>query len=143
MMIKARLGDKVKVHYTGRFEDGEVFDSSENSNPLEFVIGGGNLIEGFENAVVGMSPGEVKTEKIPAEDAYGSYNENLIVVVKRENVPMDIEPEPGQELEVRSPEGDIIPVVVTEVNGDIIKLDANHPLAGKDLLFDIKLVEIK
>lgn len=141
-MAQAKVGDKVKVHYTGRFDNGQVFDSSENRNPLEFTIGQGQVVPGFENAVIGMNPGDSKTERIDAENAYGPYVDEMVITVNRSQIPQDMNPEVGQELEVRSPEGDVIPVMVTDVTEETITLDANHPLAGQALTFDIKLVEI-
>lgn len=141
-MAQAKVGDKVKVHYTGRFDNGQIFDSSENRNPLEFTIGQGQVVPGFENAVIGMNPGDSKTERIDAENAYGPYVDEMVITVNRSQIPQDMNPEVGQELEVRSPEGDVIPVMVTDVTEETITLDANHPLAGQALTFDIKLVEI-
>lgn len=141
-MAQAKVGDKVKVHYTGRFDNGQVFDSSENRNPLEFTIGQGQVVPGFENAVIGMNPGDSKTERIDAENAYGPYVDEMVITVNRSQIPQDMNPEVGQELEVRSPEGDVIPVMVTDVTEETITLDANHPLAGQALTFEIKLVEI-
>jgi peptidylprolyl isomerase len=141
--MQAKHGDTVKVHYTGKLDDGTVFDSSVSQAPLEFTIGSGNIIPGFENAIVGMAPGESKTELIPAEQAYGPYVEEMVVVIDRQQMPPEIEPQVGQQLQIqRSPE-QIIPVVVTDVSGSKVTLDANHPLAGEDLTFDIQLVEIE
>lgn len=141
-MAQAKLGDTVRVHYTGKLDDGTVFDSSSNGDPLEFTIGDGNIIPGFEKAVVGMSPGDQKTEVIPAEQAYGEHREEMVVVVDRAQMPPEMQPEVGQQLEIRQPSGETIPVVVTDISEADITLDANHPLAGEDLVFDIQLVEI-
>jgi len=142
-MAEAKLGDTVKVHYTGKFDNGEIFDSSENQDPLKFTIGQGHVIPGFENAVVGMNTGESKTEKIPAEDAYGAYSNELVLTVNKNNLPQEISPEIGQQLEVKNPSGDAFPVVITEITDETITLDANHPLAGRDLIFEIQLLEIE
>jgi peptidylprolyl isomerase len=141
-MAQAQRGDKVKVHYTGRFEDGTIFDSSEGQAPLEFTIGEGQVIPGFENAVIGMNPGDKKTEKIPADQAYGDHSDDMIVTVDRDQIPLDIMPEVGQQLQLHNPSGQAIPVIVTDVSDSSITLDANHPLAGQDLTFDIELVSI-
>lgn len=142
-MSQAKQGDTVKVHYTGKLADGNVFDSSVNREPLEFTIGAGNMIPGFEQAVQGMSVGEKKTAEIPSEQAYGEKREDMIISVPRENVPGDIQPEVGQQLAVQQQEGQQVPVTVTEVTEEKVVLDANHPLAGKDLVFEIELVEVK
>lgn len=141
-MTTAKKGDKVKVHYTGRLDDGTVFDSSANSDPLEFTIGSGTIIPGFEQAVIGMTQGESKTEKISTENAYGPYMSEMVLTVDRQQIPADIEPEIGQQLQLQHPSGGIIPVVITEIAQETITLDANHPLAGENLTFDIQLVEI-
>ncbi len=141
-MAQAKTGDKVRVHYSGFLEDGTVFDSSLDRDPLEFTLGEGMVIKGFEDAVLGMSVGETKTISIPSDEAYGPYREDLVAVVERSMVPPDIDPKVGLVLQLRTPDGSITDVVVTEVNDDTITLDANHPLAGKDLIFEIKLVEI-
>lgn len=141
-MSQAKQGDTVKVHYTGKLQDGNVFDSSVNREPLEFTLGAGNMIPGFEQAVQGMSIGEKKTAEIPSEQAYGEKREDMIISVPRENVPGDIEPEVGQQLAIQQQGGQQVPVTVTEVTEEKVVLDANHPLAGKDLVFEIELVEI-
>jgi peptidylprolyl isomerase len=141
-MAQAQQGDKVKVHYTGKFDDGTVFDSSEGSQPLEFTIGEGQVIPGFEKAVVGMNPGDKKTEKIPADDAYGPYMQEMVLKVDRQQVPPDLNPQVGDQLAIQSPEGHPIPVIITDVDDSTVTLDANHPLAGQDLTFEIELVEI-
>jgi peptidylprolyl isomerase len=149
-MQKAKQGDKVKVHYTGRLDDGEVFDSSEchdddcgcETGPLEFTIGEGNVIPGFEAAVVGMSLGESKEVKIPMDEAYGPYQDELVGVVERSRLPEGMVPEIGGQLEVTGQDGEVFPVLIKEVTDTDVTLDANHPLAGRDLTFDIKLIEI-
>ena len=141
-MSQAKQGDTVKVHYTGKLQDGNVFDSSVNREPLQFTLGAGNMIPGFEQAVQGMNVGDKKTAEIPSEQAYGEKREDMIISVPRENVPGDIQPEVGQQLAIQQQEGQQVPVTVTEVTEEKVVLDANHPLAGKDLVFEIELVEI-
>lgn len=141
-MGKAKNGDKVKVHYTGKFEDGKVFDSSIEREPLEFTIGKGQVIQGFEEAVEGMNPGESKSAEISAEKAYGPHRKEMVTAVKRNRFPADIDPKVGQRLQLRQADGKTIRVTVTNVSESEVTLDANHPLAGKNLTFDIKLVEI-
>jgi peptidylprolyl isomerase len=142
MTDKAKSGDTVKVHYTGKLEDGTVFDSSVEDEPLEFTLGSGMLIPGFKQAVVGMEPGESKVEKITAEQAYGPYMPEMVMQVDRDTIPADFEPEVGQQLEIQRSSGEIIPVVITDVSDATVTLDANHPLAGMDLIFEIQLLEI-
>jgi peptidylprolyl isomerase len=141
-MAAAKLGDTVRVHYTGKLDDGTVFDSSNGGTPLEFTLGEGQIIPGFEQAVIGMSPGDSKTEIIPVEQAYGEHRQDMVVVVDRAQMPSDVQPEIGQQLQIQQPSGQAIPVVITEISDAEITLDANHPLAGEDLTFDIQLVEI-
>lgn len=140
-MEKASNGNTVKVHYTGRLSDGTVFDSSMEREPMDFRLGEGHLIRGFENAVEGMSAGEKKTITIPADEAYGPHRGDLVVRIERSQVPPDINPSIGMNLQIKQPNG-IINVVITDVDDSSITLDANHPLAGKDLIFDIELVEV-
>jgi peptidylprolyl isomerase len=128
--MQAKLGDTVKVHYTGRLDDGTVFDSSADRDPLEFTLGEGNIIPGFEEAVTGMSIGDSKTQVIPVDQAYGPHREEMVVVVERAQMPADMQPEIGQQLQIQQPSGEAIPVIVTEVSSEEITLDANHPLAG-------------
>lgn len=141
-MPQAKQGDTVKVHYTGKLDDGTVFDSSQERDPLEFTIGTGTIIPGFEQAVIGMAPGESKTEVIPTDRAYGPYLEEMVLQVERQQLPTDIDPEVGQQLQLQHPTGEVIPVVITDVSSSTVTLDANHPLAGEDLTFDIQLVAI-
>lgn len=169
-MAQAKSGDKVKVHYTGTLEDGSVFDSSESnceqadvhscgcgsgkevksgcgcgsddSGPMEFVIGAGQLIPKFEEAVIGLAPGESVTVSICADDAYGQRAEEMVAVIERSEIPAEMRPEPGHQMEVILEDGSPMPVLVTEVTETTITLDANHPLAGRDLTFAIRLVEI-
>lgn len=141
-MAKAKQGDTVVVHYTGKISDGSIFDSSQGSEPLEFTIGEGEVIPGFENAVVGMSPGESKTITIPIDEAYGPYREEMVLEVDRSQMPPDWEPEIGQQLQIQQGPEQYIPVIVTDVSDSTVRLDANHPLAGEDLTFDIQLVQL-
>jgi peptidylprolyl isomerase len=141
-MAPAKHGDTVRVHYTGKLTDGTIFDSSLNEEPLEFRIGEGQVIPGFEEAVLGMNPGQSKITKIQADKAYGIYRDEMILVVDRNQIPANIQPEVGQQMEMRHEDGQIFVVTVTDVSESSVTLDANHPLAGKDLRFDIKLLEI-
>lgn len=141
-MSKVKNGDTVKVHYTGSLEDGSVFDTSQDREPMEFTLGSGQLIPGFEKAVEGMEKGESTKVTIPSEEAYGEPREDLIISVPRENMPDGVTPEVGMQLQVNQPDGQSIPVRITEIADEEVKLDANHPLAGKDLTFEIELMEI-
>lgn len=141
-MSQAKVGDKVSVHYTGKLESGEMFDTSEGRSPLEFTIGQKQMIPGFEQAVIGLGEGGRKTVSIPAAEAYGEHNPELIEEVKKSELPPDLQGvEVGQQLEAHQ-NGQRFVVKVVEVNDDSIKLDANHPLAGQTLIFDIELVKI-
>lgn len=130
------------MHYTGSFDDGAVFDSSLEGQPLEFAVGEGEVIPGFEKAVDGMNKGETKTISIPPDEAYGTHRDDLIAVVGREQLPPEIEPAVGMVLEMSSEDGIVTNVTITEIGDDTITLDANHELAGKKLNFEITLVEI-
>ena len=141
-MSQAKDGDKVKVHYTGKLEDGTVFDSSQNRDPLEFQLGAGNVIPGFNDGIVGMGIGESKTISIPPGDAYGQRRDELTIEVDKSEFPEDIKPEIGQELQVQQPDGSPVQVTITDVTEEKVTLDANHSLAGKTLIFEIELVEI-
>ena len=141
-MSQAKSGDTVKIHYTGKLQDGTVFDSSEGNDPLEFTIGGGQVIPGFDEAVNEMSKGENKTVTIPVDKAYGPRNEELVMTAPLDQVPPDLNPEVGQQLQLGGPNGEMMVVKVVEINDQHIKLDANPPLAGQDLTFDIELVAI-
>lgn len=141
-MTQVKQGDSVKINYTGKFEDGTVFDSSDGREPLAFTIGGGQVILGFEEAVLGMSPGDSKNVTIPVDKAYGQRNDDLVMPVPKSQVPPDLNPEVGQMLEMGAPNGELLMVRVTEITDEQIVLDANPPLAGKNLVFDIELVEI-
>lgn len=141
-MAQADSGDTVHIHYTGRLADGTVFDSSRERDPLEFTLGEGNVIPGFEEAVAGMEPGETKTATIPAADAYGDRRDDLVMQVGRDQLPDDLDPEVGQRLGMRTGDGTTVEVRVTAAGPDAVELDANHPLAGRDLTFDIELVRV-
>jgi peptidylprolyl isomerase len=141
-MTQAKDGDTVKIHYTGRLQDGTVFDSSSDREPLQFNIGSGQVIVGFEEAVTGMAVGEKKTSQIPCDKAYGERNPSMVMVVDKKHVPPEINPEVGQRLQVGAPDGKMLAVTIIEVGDENITLDANPPLAGEDLTFDIELVEI-
>lgn len=142
MPEQAKKGDTVRVHYEGRLTDGQVFDSSEGGEPLEFEVGSGQVITGFDEGVQGMSVGDKKSVEIEAENAYGPRNEDLARAVPRDSINLDTEPQPGANLVLQLPDGNEIPVAITEVTEDSITLDANHPLAGRKLIFDIELVSI-
>ena len=141
-MAQAKSGDTVKVHYTGTLDNGTVFDSSADREPLKFTIGQGRLITGFENAVVDMNPGETKTVKIPSESAYGPHREDMLLRVNRSEFPEGLEPKIDQKFHVRNANGDNAVVTVVAIDGDDVTLDANHPLAGENLTFEIQLTEI-
>lgn len=141
-MSQVKDGDTVKVDYTGKLDDGTVFDTTDGREPLEFTVGVQQVIPGFEQAVVGMSPGESTTVNISPEEGYGPRREELILTVDRDQVSKDVEPEVGKLLQVQRSDGQVFPVTITEVTEQTVTLDANHPLAGKKLTFDIQLVEI-
>jgi peptidylprolyl isomerase len=141
MPEQAQKGDTVQVHYTGRLVDGQVFDSSDGGDPLEFEVGSGQVIKGFDDGVEGMSIGDKKQIEIEVEDAYGERIENLVQTVARDGLNLDTEPETGMNLVMQLPDGNQIPVAVTEVTEDSITLDANHPLAGQKLIFEVERVK--
>ena len=141
-MSKVKHGDEIKVHYTCKSKDGEVLDSSTNGDPVQIKIGEGGIIPGVEKALIGMNPGESKTTEISAKEAYGPHKKELVVEVERNRLPENLAPQIGQKLEIHQPNGQKIPVSIINVTESSIILDANHPLAGKDLIFDINLVEI-
>jgi len=141
-MTQAQNGNTVKVHYTGKLENGEVFDSSEGREPLEFTIGQGQMIPGFEAAVIGMKAGETKTAaKVAADQAY-AYHEELVMEVGRDQIPENLSTEVGQRLQAQQPDGQVLVVEIVAATDDTVTLDANHPLAGKDLYFDLEVVEV-
>ncbi len=141
-MAQAQTGDTVQVHYTGRLEDGTVFDTSDGREPLAFTLGSGQVIPGFEEAVVGLEPGEAKKVTIASDEAYGPHRADLVIDVERSQVPPDLEPQVGQQLQLSLEEGREVPVTVTAVSAAAVTLDANHPLAGQTLVFDIELVAV-
>ena len=141
-MSVAKSGDTVKIHYTGTLNDGSKFDSSEGRAPLEFKIGSGQVIPGFDKAATGLAVGEEKTVTIPAAEAYGAHDANLVNKVDRAQMPKEITLEKGLQLNARSPQGGVMTFVVVDFDDKNVTLDANHPLAGKDLTFKVKLVSI-
>ncbi len=140
-MTEVKRGDNVKVHYTGTLEDGTVFDSSEGAEPLSFAVGSGQVIVGFDEAVMGMKVGESKTVNIPCDKAYGERNDEMIIQAPIEQVPPDLKLELGMRLEMGGANGEVLRVVVAEIEDTHVTLDANPPLAGKDLTFKLELVE--
>jgi len=141
-MTEAKAGDNVKVHYTGTLEDGTQFDSSRGVEPLQFTLGSGQVIAGFDEAITGMAPGEKKNVTIPAHRAYGQRNEDMVINAPRNQIPADITPEVGQQLQLAGPNNQPIVVKITEVTEEHVRLDANPPLAGRDLTFELELLEI-
>jgi FKBP-type peptidyl-prolyl cis-trans isomerase 2 len=141
-MQQVKKGDTIKVHYHGKLNDGSTFDSSEGREPLEFEVGGGMVIPGFDSGVTGMAPGEKKTIVIPADEAYGQKQDEMIMEFPRDRFPADMVPEVGMQLNMSNGSGQNFPVTIAEVGDEAVLLDANHPLAGQDLTFDLELVEI-
>lgn len=141
-MQQAKKGDTVRVHYTGKLTSGEQFDSSAGREPLEFEIGAGMMIKGFDDAVVGMAIGDKKTINIAPGDGYGERSEEMVMDFPRANFPADMTPEVGMQLMMNNNAGQQFPVTIVEVKDDVVMLDANHMLAGKELVFDIEMVEI-
>jgi peptidylprolyl isomerase len=133
-MVQAKIRDTVKVHYTGRLDDGSTFDTSMHRDPLEFILGDGELIPGFEKAVLGMNPGDSKTATIPAEQAYGAHRPEMVIEVDRQHLPPTLQPYVGQRLQMTQQDGTPVPVLIMAVMDAQVTLDANHPLAGKDLI---------
>jgi FKBP-type peptidyl-prolyl cis-trans isomerase 2 len=142
-MQQVKSGDTVKVHYHGKLTDGTTFDSSEGRDPLEFVVGSGMMIKGFDSGVLGMAVGDKKTLEIPALDAYGPEDPQMIMDFPANQFPDNIKPEVGMQISLSNSAGQRFPAVITEIQGDNVVLDANHPLAGEDLIFDVELIEIK
>jgi peptidylprolyl isomerase len=140
-MERPAAGDTVRVHYTGRLEDGTVFDTSEGREPIAFTLGAGDVIPGFDEAVAGMAPGDTKTVCVDAEEAYGERRPDLVIEVLKADLPEGITPEVGMALELRGPNGEGLPVRVTAIDDDSITLDGNHPLAGEPLTFDVTVVD--
>ena len=141
-MAQAKKGDTVKVHYTGTLDDGTMFDTSADRDPLQFVVGEGQVIPGFDNAVIDMAIGEIKVSVIPAEEAYGAHSKELVTDVDRERFPADMELEIGQQLQVGLADDQQAIVMIVDMSETAVTLDANHPLAGQQLTFEIELVEI-
>lgn len=142
-MSKVKANDTVRVHYTGKLADGRVFDSSQDREPLEFTLGQGQIIPGFEKGVIDMAVAEKKTINIPSSEAYGERREDMMQEVPKEQLPPDIKPEVGMGLVSQTPQGQEMRLTVAEVKDETIVVDANHPLAGEDLTFEVELVEIK
>lgn len=140
--MAATEGDTVRIHYTGRLDDGTVFDSSEGRDPLEFKLGTGQVIKGFDDAVQGMEAGDRKTVTVPFVDAYGPHRQEFVIDVQRGELPAGLDPEVGQQLQMTTKDGNAFPVRVAETAEDSIRLDANHPLAGQDLTFELHLVDV-
>lgn len=141
-MAEVKDGDTVAIHYTGTLLDGTTFDSSDGRDPLEFVVGSGQIIPGLDKALPGMGVGEKKTVKIPSEEAYGPLNPEMRQAVPREGIPADIPLAVGTQLQMQTPDGQALPVMVVDVDDATVTLDANHPLAGKDLQFDFEVVKV-
>lgn len=141
-MTQAKNGDTVKVNYTGRLSDGTVFDSTDNREPLQFKLGEDRLITGFEEAVMGMTPGESKTVELPPEEAYGPRRDEMVVEIDRGNIPAEMDPKVGQRLQLQRRDGQPVEATVTQVTTSNVTVDANHPLAGCRLTFEIELVEV-
>lgn len=142
-MMSIEDGDTVRVHYTGTLPDGTEFDSSHDRGPLEFTVGEGQVIPGFENIVRGLEPGDSQTETLGPEEAYGTRDEQKVIEVPREELPNELEPEVGMQLEIEQPGGERARVSVSEIEEDHVKLDANHPLAGRELTFEIEVVDVE
>ncbi len=141
-MTEVKSGDTVSIHYTGTLADGTTFDSSQGRDPLQFTVGSGQIIPGLDKALPGMSVGDTKTVNVPAEEAYGTADPNARQSVPRDQIPANIPLDPGTQLQVQTPQGQVVNVTVAEVSDETVVLDANHPLAGKDLTFAIELVAI-
>lgn len=141
-MSKVKTGDTVRIHYTGKLKDGTVFDNSEEDQPFEFVVGKGAVMPGIEKNVIGMKTGDTKTIEIPPEEAFGERREDLVVEAAKSELPEQITPTVGQRLKMRQPDGDDIELTIVAVDEETITLDANHPLGGHTLFFDLELVEI-
>lgn len=140
-MKQVEQGDNIRIHYTGKLEDGTVFDSSVDKDPLEFKVGDGNLIPGFEQGVIGMETGDKKTLTIPPEEGYGMARDDMFITFDKKEIPPEISPTVGVPLQLKDPEGNIMYATISEVAEETITIDANPPLAGKTLVFDIELVE--
>lgn len=141
-MSEVSSGDRVKFHYVGTLDDGSEFDSSLEREPLEVTVGQGEIIPGVEHALIGMTPGDTKTVRIEADDAYGAHDAEKVIQVERDQIPEDVELETGRMLELRGTDGSRSIVTIAEVSDDTVALDANHPLAGQNLTFQLQLVEV-
>ncbi len=141
MEDEIKHGDTISVNYTGTLESGEVFDSSEGNPPLKFTVGAGQLIKGFDDTVVGMKKGDKKNVTIAPENAYGERRDDHVVDFPRANIPEDMEMKVGTVVQLSDESGRAFPAVVTEINNDAVKMDVNHPLAGKTLIFDVEIAE--
>lgn len=141
-MNTVKKGDTIRVHYTGKLTSGELFDTSEGRDPLEFQVGEGHVIRGFDDGVLEMQVGDKRTVQIPVDQAYGPRNEDLIMDFPADRLPEDLKPEIGMQLQLNNEQGQSFPVVVSAVSAESVTLDGNHPLAGEELIFDIELVEI-
>lgn len=141
-MTQAKKGDSVVVHYTGKLADGTVFDSSRDRQPIQFKVGEGQVIPGVENAIIGMNVGDSKTTKIPSEEAYGPRRDDMVVTLDRSQLPADLDPKVGQRLELTQENDQSVLVTITDLSEKNITLDGNHPLAGKELTFELELVQV-
>jgi len=141
-MTQVKAGDKVRIHYTGTLADGTTFDSSQGRDPLEFTVGSGQIISGLDREVEGMKVGDKQTVTVPAEEAYGAHDPAKVQQVPRSALPPELEPQEGMQLQAQTPQGGQVALMITSVGEQEITVDANHPLAGKDLVFDIEMVEI-
>jgi peptidylprolyl isomerase/FKBP-type peptidyl-prolyl cis-trans isomerase SlpA len=141
-VAEAKEGDEVQVHYTGKLEDGTVFDTSEDGEPLSFTIGEERVIPGFEEAVTGMEPGDSKTTEVDPEQAYGEHREDMVMEMEKDQIPSEVDPEVGQQLQLRLENGQTVPVLITALGEDTVTIDANHPLAGRKLIFEIEVVDV-
>lgn len=141
-MAQAKTGDQVKVHFTGKLDDGTVFATSAEAGPIEFTLGDGNVLPAIEQAVAGMQPGETKTVHIPSDQAYGPSHSELKQEILKDDLPDDLDPQVGQQLRVDQPDGEPVIVSVADVSDTTVTLDGNHPLAGEDLTFDLELVDV-
>lgn len=142
-MAAAKVGDTVSVHYTGKLADGTIFDSSVDREPLGFQLGRGKVIPGFENAIIGLNQGDKTSVTIPSDEAYGAYNKDLVLEVDRGQIPANVDLKIGLVLESVQDDGRRIPMTIIKLTDSLVTMDANHPLAGKELLFEIELVQIK
>jgi peptidylprolyl isomerase/FKBP-type peptidyl-prolyl cis-trans isomerase SlpA len=141
-VAQAKEGNEVQVHYTGKLEDGTVFDTSEEGEPLSFTIGENRVIPGFENAVTGMEPGDSKTTEVDPDQAYGEHRDDMVMEMEKDQIPDEVDPEVGQQLQLRLENGQTVPVLITALGDDTVTIDANHPLAGRTLTFEIELVDV-